>query len=345
MKYAVIPAFEPGETLIEIVRALKKYGFEVLVVDDGSGPRYAGIFEEAEKDAFVIAFASNHGKGHALKAAFDCLAGRARDGDTVVTLDCDGQHRIEDALRLCDAAAREPGTLFLGSRRQSGASPLRSRFGNAVTRAVFRLCAGIPVRDTQTGLRAFSARLLPQAARIPGERYEYEMNALFYCARRGIPVREIPVETLYFDNNAGSHFRPLRDSWRIYREILKFSASSLLGFLVDYALYSLLTVLGAPPLSSNVAARCVSAAVNFSVNRRFVFRDSGPVQKSAARYFALALVILACNSAILCGLTLALGVNPYLAKVLTELLLFVGSYLAQKHMVFAKFYDRECESL
>ena len=345
MKFAVIPAFEPEEKLVEITRGLKRRGFEVLVVDDGSGEKYAGIFQEVGKDAFVISFPANHGKGHALKAAFACLERRARDGDAVVTLDCDGQHRIEDAVRLCDAAAREPGTLFLGSRRQSRASPLRSRFGNAVTRTLFRLGAGIAVGDTQTGLRAFSAGLLPQASRIAGERYEYEMNALYHCAKRGVPVREIPIETLYFDHNAGSHFRPVRDSWRVCREILKFSASSFLGFLIDYSLYSLLTLRGAAPLSANVAARCVSAAVNFSVNRRFVFRDSGPIRTSAARYFALALVILACNSAVLGGLTLALGVNPYLAKVLTELILFLCSYLAQKRVVFAKFNNRECENL
>ena len=345
MKFAVIPAFEPGEKLIGIVRGLKRHGFEILVVDDGSGAKYAGIFQEVEKEAFVISFPSNRGKGHALKAAFACLKGRARDSDTIVTLDCDGQHRIEDAARLCDAAALEPGTLFLGSRRHSRASPLRSRFGNAVTRMAFRLRAGIPVSDTQTGLRAFSARLLPQASRIAGERYEYEMNALLHCAQRGVPVREIPIETVYFDNNAGSHFRPIRDSWRVCREILKFSASSFLGFLVDYSLYGLLTLYGAAPLSANIAARCVSATVNFHVNRRFVFRDSGSIQKSAARYFALALVILACNSAVLGGLTLALGANPYLAKVLTELILFLCSYLTQKRMVFAKSYNRECENL
>ena len=345
MKFAVIPAFEPDEKLMELARELKRRGFEVLVINDGSGERYAGIFQEVEKDAHVISFRRNRGKGRALKTAFSCLQERAGTGDAIVTLDCDGQHRIEDAVRLCDAAAREPGTLFLGSREQSDASPLRSRFGNAVTRATFRLSAGIAVRDTQTGLRAFSAELLPEALKIPGERYEYEMNALYHCARHGIAVREIPAETVYFDNNAGSHFRPVRDSWRIYREILKFSASSFLGFLIDYFLYSLLTVSGAAPLSANVLARCVSASVNFNVNRRFVFRDGGSVRKSAARYFALAAGILVCNSAVLSCLTLTLGVNPYLAKILTEVILFLCSYLAQKRMVFTQFHNRECENL
>ena len=170
----------------------------------------------------MISCPANHGKGHALKEAFSWLRGCIRDGDIIVTLDCDGQHRTEDAVRLSGAAARETDTVFLGSRKQSAASPLRSRFGNAVTREAFRLSTGTAVYDTQTGLRAFSARLLPVMLEIPGERYEYEMNVLLYCSRQGIPIREIPVKTVYIDNNAGSHFRVLGDSWRIYKEILTF---------------------------------------------------------------------------------------------------------------------------
>lgn len=336
MKFAVIPAYEPGEGLTELASELKRRGFEAVVADDGSGEAYAGIFREASKSARVISCGVNRGKGRAMKEAFAWLRGRVGDGDAIVTLDCDGQHKVEDAEKLCEAARREPDALFLGSRRQSKASPLRSRVGNAFTRNAFRLSTGLRVYDTQTGLRAFSARLLPQALEIPGERYEYEMNALLYCARHGIPVREIPVETIYIDGNAGSHFRPLGDSWRVCQEIFKFSCSSLLGFATDYALYSLLVIAGVAPLSANIAARCVSALLNFVVNRRFVFRDSGPVAQSALRYAALALGILCCNSALLVLLTSGLGVHPLAAKPVTEVILFLFSYLAQRNFIFGE---------
>lgn len=335
MKFAVIPAYEPDEKLIGIARALSERGFKVVTVDDGSGQAYAGIFQETEQYAHVIPCRVNRGKGHALKTAFSYLRGRVRDGDTVVTLDSDGQHTPEDAAKLCDAARQEPDALFLGSRRQSAASPLRSRFGNAVTRTAFRLSTGAAVYDTQTGLRAFSARLLPEMLEIPGQRYEYEMNVLLCCARRGIPIRETPVQTVYIDGNAGSHFRALRDSWLICGEIVKFSASSFLGFLTDYALFSLLILSGATPLLSNVAARCVSATLNFHVNRRYVFQDGGSALESAAKYFALALCVLICNSALLRLLT-AFGVNPWLAKLVTEITLFLCGYRAQRRFVFAK---------
>ena len=333
MKFAVIPAYQPDGKLPCLAQELKQQGFQVLIVDDGSGAAYAGIFREAEKAARVVSYPVNRGKGYALKTAYACLRGMAGDGGRIVTLDCDGPHRVEDAVRLCDVSMDQPDALFLGSRKQSTSSPLRSRFGNAVTRGVFRLATGTAVYDTQTGLRAFSARLLTELMEIPGERYEYETNVLLYCARRGVPIREIPIQTVYLNANAGSHFHVIRDSWRIYREVLKFSASSLAGFLTDYSLYSLLVCRGVPPLRANIAARCVSAVVNFSLNRRFVFQDGGPLWKSAARYFALALGILTCNTALL-GFLTAAGVHALGAKLITEILLFLCSYLVQKNYIF-----------
>ena len=104
-------------------------------------------------------------------------------------------------------------------------------------------------------------------------------------ADQGIPIREIPIETIYIDNNSGSHFHAVKDSWRIYREILKFSGSSLVSFLLDYLLYTVLTLLtGGALVVSNVLARIASAAFNYTLNRNVVFRDDGAVWKSAVRY-------------------------------------------------------------
>ena len=60
------------------------------------------------------------------------------------------------------------------------------------------------------------------------------MNVLTYCARKRIPIHEVGIQTIYIDDNAGSHFDPVGDSFRIYRELLKFSLSSFCCFLLDY---------------------------------------------------------------------------------------------------------------
>ncbi len=336
--YAVIPAYEPDDRLITLARQAKENGFETLIIDDGSGESFQPIFDRAAQYAQVLSYPDNQGKGHAMKEAFSLLQANAPKDSVIIVLDCDGQHTVKDALRLCDAAAGEPGTMILGSRRQSSASPLRSRFGNAVTRSIFRFVSGVRIYDTQTGMRAFPAALLPELLAVPGERYEYEMNMLLQLAERRVPLRELEIETIYIDNNAGSHFHTLRDSWRIYREIFKFSGSSLLSFLIDYLAYSLILFAAGTGASlfANVGARIISASANYQLNRRFVFHDSSSAAKSALQYFALAAGILLCNTGLLWVLVTKLHFNAFGAKLIVELLLFAASYLIQKRVIFRK---------
>ena len=89
-------------------------------------------------------------------------------------------------------------------------------------------------------------------------------------------------------------------------------------------------------LLSNVAARVVSASVNFTVNRRFVFKNKGSVAKAAAEYFLLAVFILLGNTVVLELLVNVCGVHQMLAKILTELLFFLFSWLVQRFVVFRK---------
>ena len=267
---ALIPSYEPDQNLVELARKLREEGFTVIVVDDGSGTNFKNIFESVSRFATVLTHEHNRGKGQALKTGLEYIRNGFASGTVIVTLDSDGQHTVRDAKRLCMKASGNPGRLWLGSRSFNRKVPLRSRFGNKITRIVYRLSTGSRVSDTQTGLRAFTAEMIPFMLTVPGERYEYEMNVLLECSRRKIPIREIGIETIYIDNNSASHFNTLKDSCRIYHEIIRFAASSFTGFVVDYSLYSLLMILTAGlgtalsiPLS-NVVARIASASVNYS---------------------------------------------------------------------------------
>ena len=333
---ALIPAFEPEPILLQLLAQLRENNFETLVVDDGSGPAYAALFARASEIATVLTHPVNLGKGAAIKTGLSHIQRVSDSSRVVVTVDADGQHSVEDALRACNTATENPDALILGSRRLDAAVPVRSRLGNAATRFIYRLSTGHSVYDTQTGLRAFRVQMISALLSIAGERYEYEMNVLLEFSRRRVPIKEIQIKTVYIENNASSHFRVLKDSCRVYMQILKFSASSLIGFLVDYALYSLLLLLGAELRISNIAARIVSAGVNYTLNRRFVFQGGGGVLCSAVRYFLLAAFILLGNTAVLTLLVNVLGLHEMLAKILTELLFFVLSWFIQKTLVFKR---------
>ena len=338
---ALIPAYKPEPILIDLLRELCSSGFECVVVDDGGGEEFARIFKDAERLAKVLVHPTNRGKGAALKTGFKYIKEAYGAGRIVVTVDADGQHKVSDALRVCAEAESNTDALVLGSRKFKGEIPFRSKFGNGITRFVYRISTGLKVRDTQTGLRAFPSSLLSRLLEIPGDRYEYEMNVLLEFARHRIPIKELDIETVYIGKNESSHFNPLKDSFRIYKEILKFSASSFIGFLVDYAIYSLLIALSATLTVANVSARIVSASVNFTLNRKFVFKSRDSVWKSAVKYFLLAAFILVGNTLVLNLLARRLRINNFAAKIITEVIFYIISWLVQRLFVFKSKTSKE----
>lgn len=364
---ALIPAYEPEQRMLGIIDELKERGFDIVLVDDGSGEDFGELFREAEEKAIVLTHSINLGKGAALKTGLEYIQRYMAYGESVrtpegtlsvsgkdaviVTVDADGQHLPEDVLRVARIAERRKGALVLGSRALSDNVPLRSRFGNTVTRYVYSAASGVRVHDTQTGLRAFSRSMIPMMLDIEGERYEYEINVLLKLAAEGVPIIEEEIETVYEDNNSGSHFSTLKDSFRIYKEILKFSASSLASFAIDYGMYALLLALtGAAGIAgnisiiaSNIGARLVSGTANYALNRKMVFKSRNGFAKTAAQYAVLAALILAGNTIVLGTLTGAFGINSLPAKVITEAMFFTLSWTVQRYVIFYGGDDRAAE--
>ena len=334
-KIALIPAYDPDEKIIEIASELFNAGFFVLVVNDGSKTECNECFLKVGEFACVVTHDKNRGKGAAIKTGLKYIKENFSSSYVVVTVDADGQHKVEDAKRVVDHAIENPDCLVLGSRKFTGKVPFRSRFGNAVTRFVYNSASKARVRDTQTGLRAVTEAYIDRLLEIPGDRYEYEMNMLMILAKDGVTIKEVDIETVYLEENASSHFKPLKDSFRIYKEILKFSISSLIGFAVDIGLFSLLVLLTGNEILSNVAARVVSASVNFTLNRLIVFKSKKPLIPSLVEYALLAVFILVCNTFILEGF-IALGVQTIWAKIITEVIMFTLSWLVQRFLIFRK---------
>lgn len=221
----LIPAYQPDEKLLTTLEALSERGFGLVVVDDGSGHEYDPIFIEAGKYARVIRYSKNRGKGGALKQGIRCIRKCFPKCRYLITADADGQHAPNDIERLSNKLEEGKSLFVIGSRQFVGEVPLRSRFGNSVTRKVYSLVSGVHVQDTQTGLRGFDASIFDWLLSIPGERYEYEMNVLMAAARDKIAIDEMPIETIYENDNSSSHFDPIKDSVKIYKEIIKFAIS------------------------------------------------------------------------------------------------------------------------
>ncbi len=292
-KIALIPAYEPDMRMVNLADTLYCMGYDVLIVNDGSSRDFYNVFELAKNnEATVISYQKNHGKGYAIKNGLSYICNNYESPYIVVTVDADGQHLPKDINRVASMAVSEPDSLIIGGRKFEGKVPLRSRFGNSITRFVYRTSSGTDVFDTQTGLRAFSDRLIMEMAAIPGERYEYEMNVLMHFANNNIPIKEIPIETVYLDENRSSHFDTIRDSIRIYKVILKFSGVSFASFLLDYGLYLIFMSLTGVLTFSNIFARILSAAFNYTMNKKIVFKSNVSIKKSLTQYIALPFLYL-----------------------------------------------------
>lgn len=334
----IIPAFEPDEKLISIVEKVWSLGNQVIVVDDGSSECCQDIFHTICEFAIVIHHERNLGKGAAIKTALRYIEKEVWEIDVVGIMDADGQHLPEDMEKLILRARNRKLTLVLGVRELGKDMPLKSRLGNKITRKVFHMCSGVKISDTQTGLRAFDRNLIGRMLSTGGERYEYETNVLFLMAKEGIPIEEVKIHTIYHDKtNSCSHFNIIKDSIRIYRDIIKFIFFSISSFVLDYALFcAFLFVLPRHIFTyyiANILARIVSGYYNYNMNTKYVFREKKSV-KTALKYSLLAIGILGMNTVLLSFYSIVMGNDVYMAKILTEATLFIISFLVQKGMIY-----------
>ena len=148
MNYLIIPAYQPDLNLVKLVRLVHaKSDLHIIVIDDGSDADKKVIFDKLDGLATVLTHEHNQGKGQALKTAYAYILERGTYG-SIVTADADGQHKIWDIFRVVNQSQEHPGTLILGARAFSGKVPLRSAFGNKLTRFLFKQQTGVAVSDT-----------------------------------------------------------------------------------------------------------------------------------------------------------------------------------------------------
>lgn len=346
----IIPAYEPDEKLIVLLRKLKEAGIvNIVVVDDGSGGAYQELFRQAEsvEGCTVLRHAVNLGKGRALKTAFNYCLLQFPELAGCVSADSDGQHTPQDILACMRKMWENPKALILGCRNFDAPDvPMRSGFGNKCTRKVFSYLIGLSISDTQTGLRAIPAFFMKILMNIKGERFEYETNMLIETKTYEIPILEVPIETIYLEENKTSHFNPIKDSLRIYMIFGKFLFSSLSSSVLDLLLFhffcgilqSASGFFGTVPyiIGATVSARIISAVYNFLLNYKVVFKSRADMAPTAIKYCALAVFQMLCSAFLVNGIYGLTGGYEVAVKMPVDVLLFFLSFVIQREFVYRK---------
>ena len=352
----VLPSLDPDEKLIAVIDGLLETGFtDIILINDGSKPENMHYFETAAEhpEVHLLHHEVNKGKGAALKKAFRWFLENRPDALGVVTVDGDNQHHPEDT-KACVLKMAETGNVVLGCRDFSLPHvPPRSKMGNNITCGVFRLFVGMRISDTQTGLRAIPRGVLPAFCEVYGDRFEYETNMLLAMKQQNIVHDEVKIRTVYIEENKSSHFRAFRDSWRIYKLILKhffrYTLASLVSALVDEGIFTLLGHLLQSILSGllltaipTVVARLISSLLNFYMNKKLVFESNVNTGKALLRYYALAIPVLIAQILLTDGLCRLFSISEQqtilraIIYAVVMMVLFIASYLIQQRWVFAQ---------
>lgn len=333
----LVPAWQPEPSLLTLVAQLLAAGFvQIILVNDGSDAKHAAIFSGLTHDprVTVLTHAVNLGKGRALKTGINHILGLPSDILGVVTADADGQHRTEDIVAVAQRLLSGNDPVILGTRTFHDDVPLRSRLGNQLTRIIFTAITGKRVADTQTGLRGFRRDVLPELLTLDGERYEYEMTVLAHVCQQRSPI-QVPIETVYIDGNRGSHFDPIWDSMRIYFVLVRFFFSAIVTAAVDLVSFSAAYAVTGNVLASVVVGR-ISSLVNFTLNKRFVFRSGASVITTLWRYYALVVTLGAISYGSIWALTRHAHWNVFAAKLAVDAVLSFVSFSVQRTFVFRR---------
>ena len=336
--FAVIPAYEPDDTLLAIVNELGELCPElnIIVVNDGSRSNLAiDVFRRIRglPNCQLLEHEHNQGKGAALKSGFKEIINKGSTAGLVVTADADGQHLPTDIIKVMEAGNRTSATV-LGVRNISLPMPLRSFLGNSITKRLMGLILGINVTDTQSGLRAFPLNMLQRFIDTPGDGYDYEMRQLTDILISS-QFTEVSIQTIYEPGNPTSHFHPLFDSMKIYWVLMRHSIVSLCIGALDFIILISLVTLGVNVTLSVLVSRLLSGVFYFSAMRKGVFKTGYSSWAMIMKFVVNIAINLMLFQLLFDYLSRSIPVT-FFALLATYFIFYIFNFLFQKHVVFVR---------
>ena len=197
--WVVIPAYNEDAVLNEVLAGVCRYGYSVVVVDDGSRVPAATFVTEP---VHLLRHCVNLGQGAALQTGIDYAL--ARGAEYVVTFDSDGQHLAEEIERLLEPLRTTDAQVALGTRFARGGRALNIKPMRVLTLKVgtllTRLSTGLDITDTHNGFRALR-RDAARKLRITQNRMAHASQILEEIARLGLRYAEVPVTIRYTEHS------------------------------------------------------------------------------------------------------------------------------------------------
>jgi glycosyltransferase involved in cell wall biosynthesis len=220
----IIPAYNEGrvigQTLASACAALKDLSFELVVVDDGSQDATNALVQHASRTdprIVPIRYDLNRGKGHALRRGFE----QAR-GERVAFLDADLDLHPRLLVELMTVMDDTGVDVVIGSKLHPMSQveyPMWRRVLSHGYYLIIRLMFGLPVQDTQTGIKLFRREVLTQLLpQVTVEGFAYDLQLLVLAHRHGYRIASAPVVLTWQRGRLGRI--GWRVVWQIWRDTL-----------------------------------------------------------------------------------------------------------------------------
>lgn len=347
----IVTVYNPDENLEKVISGLVQAKFkEIIVVNIDSDQAHSKYFEHLKKyeNCVVLYNKPNKGRGRALKIAFRYILENKIKAAGIVTVNGYNQFDINDVVACSKELVKQKNNIIFGSRNlRKKEFPLRARIGNFLMSIVCRFACGCSLADPLTGLRAIPYKYLEEFINVKGEMYDYDTNLILHTKEKGILISEVKVDSVYLEKKIAAHYKPILDAIRISSSILKFIFSSIVSSGLDQIFFAIMIALlhsyeVTPALGIFIATafgRAISSLVNFTFNKRAVFKSDTPIGKTMAKYYTLAISQMTVSYLMVYFIShflSVMGAFTVIVKILVDLCLFMISFQIQRKWVFKK---------
>ena len=246
-----IPAFNEGKVIDRVIKDCLKFSNEVVVCDDGSMDNTYEVADSAGAD--VIRHEKNIGKGESLRSLFKFA--RHSNHDIIVTIDGDGQFIPEEIPKLVKSIKENKSDLVIGYRFDDTTEiPNYRRFGNKMLDKMTNMVEEISVRDTQSGFRAYSRKVIDDIDfKMKG--FGADAEILIDAAKKGYRLSEEKITVIYDTGTKTSTKNPISQTGEVFSSLVEITA-----------VRSPLKFMGIPGIILMIAGLCftINVAVTFS---------------------------------------------------------------------------------
>lgn len=219
----VIPAYNPLQFIVQFIEKLVVLQPKrIVIVNDGSNPRYISIFKKLAQfqEVHIISYEHNMGKGYAIKSALQYIVTSEKNYSGILTVGADNQHKIEDIEKIIETKDLFSDGLIIGVRQfRHNDLPIKNFLGNRAASILFELLFRKRLLDIQSGLRYIPKEAVVWVRKVPGQRFNFDTNMLIEAIHRKIPIYEVPIGDAKMSKNSFMYYDEILSAKLMLKQI------------------------------------------------------------------------------------------------------------------------------